>query len=31
MNNETIDPGFYVLAALSAAIALGFVVSHWFA
>jgi len=31
MTNETIDPGFYILIALSAVLALAFVISHWFA
>jgi len=31
MTNETIDPGFYILTAISAGVALAFVVSHWFA
>jgi len=30
MIEEAIDPGFYILASFSAAIAVVFVVSHWF-
>jgi hypothetical protein len=30
-HSEAIDPGFYILTALSAVLACAFVVSHWFA
>jgi hypothetical protein len=29
MTNEAIDPGFYILAALSAVLFGGFIASHW--